>query len=76
MLAGLRDTLRHKNLFDTTEEPAINRPPIAAPDPHVVCERTLDGTYNDLEHPEMGMAGSRFGRNVPLEQTMPEASLL
>jgi hypothetical protein len=72
VLVGLRDILRHRNLFDTTHEPAINQPPVAAADPHFLTERTLDGTYNDLDHPEMGMAGSRFGRNVPIEQTVPE----
>jgi hypothetical protein len=28
--------------------------------------RSADGSYNDLESPRMGMAGTRFGRNVPL----------
>jgi len=78
VLVGLRATLRHKNLFDTAKEPAINLPPMATPDPRFLSERTLDGIYNDLAHPEMGMAGSRFGRNVPLEQALPEdgASIL
>jgi hypothetical protein len=31
--------------------------------------RTADGTYNDLGSPAMGSAGSRFGRNVPLDRT-------
>src|SRR5262249_38221775 len=29
--------------------------------------RSADGSYNDLESPRMGMAGTRFGRNVPLD---------
>src|SRR3546814_5899881 len=28
--------------------------------------RTPDGSFNDLSTPWMGMAGRRFGRNVPL----------
>ena len=35
--------------------------------------RTLDGTYNDLHFPKMGAAGRRFGRNVPLDETFPDA---
>ncbi len=34
--------------------------------------RTVDGTYNDLSHPAMGSAGTRFGRNVPLQYTHQE----
>jgi hypothetical protein len=34
-------------------------------------ERTPDGTYNDLADPRMGMAGARFGRNIPLEAIVP-----
>ena len=36
--------------------------------------RTLDGSYNDLGTPAMGMIGARFGRNVPLDRTFPEAA--
>jgi hypothetical protein len=72
VLIGIRNILRQKNLYDTTHEPAINLPPIEPPDPRFAKVRTLDGTYNDLENPRMGMAGSRFGRNVPIEDTVPE----
>jgi hypothetical protein len=34
--------------------------------------RTADGTHNDLSHPTMGSAGTRFGRNVPLQYTHQE----
>jgi len=34
--------------------------------------RTADGTYNDLNKPRMGSAGTRFGRNVPLDRTFPD----
>jgi len=72
LLPGLRDTLRARNLYDTSDEPAVNLPPVAPPTPQVRTTRTLDGTYNDLDDPRMGMAGSRFGRNVPVEVTYPD----
>ncbi len=72
VLIGVRDVLRRKNLFDTTSLPAANTPPVAPYDGQVVNNRTPDGTYNDLENPAMGMAQSRFGRNVPIENTFPE----
>src|SRR6266487_7034249 len=37
-----------------------------------LTSRTADGTHNDLQNPAMGMAGSRFGRNVPIKYTYPE----
>ncbi len=72
VLIGVRDVLRKKNLFDTTGMPAVDTPPVDPFDPIVVNRRTADGTYNDLENPTMGMAESRFGRNVPIENTFPE----
>ena len=42
-------------------------PPVGPPDPRNRTRRTVDGTYNDLRAPPMGMAGTRFGRNVPLD---------
>ncbi len=41
--------------------------------PRYLTARTADGSYNDLEHPAMGSAGTRFGRNVRLARTHPEA---
>jgi hypothetical protein len=38
----------------------------------LLTERSPNGSWNDLDHPEMGMAGTRFGRNVPLEDTWPD----
>ena len=72
VLSGLRDVLRRENLYDTSGEPAVDLPPVAPPTPEVRTTRTVDGTYNDLGQPRMGMAGSRFGRNVPLEDTYAE----
>ena len=71
VIPGIRDVLRARNLYDTSGEPAVNLPPVAPPTPQVRTTRTLDGTYNDLDDPRMGMAGSRFGRNVPVEATYP-----
>jgi hypothetical protein len=73
VLIGLRDRLRARNLHDTSGLPAVDPPPVGAPQPWHTTSRTSDGTYNDLAHPAMGMAGARFGRNVPVEDTFPEA---
>jgi hypothetical protein len=72
ILIGLRNILRQQNLYDTTHEPAINLPPVEPMQARYLTERTADGTHNDLDNPAMGMAGSRFGRNVPIEYTYPE----
>jgi hypothetical protein len=70
VLAGVRNTLREKNLTDTnTPGASLGTPPIYA---NAVTARTPDGTFNDLKCPFMGSAGSRFGRNVPLNETWQE----
>ncbi|MFV8048710.1 peroxidase family protein [Mycobacterium sp. 48b] len=65
VLIGVRDALREHNLYDSYR----GNPP-AAP-AHTPAEyltvRTVDGSYNDLSAPSMGMAHTRFGRNVPLD---------
>jgi hypothetical protein len=66
ILMGLRNILRQQNLHDTTHEPAINQPAIEPMQARYLTARTADGTHNDLQNPAMGMAGSRFGRNVPI----------
>ncbi|MFI5979062.1 peroxidase family protein [Streptomyces sp. NPDC051452] len=71
-LIGLRDNLRRKNLFDTGSYPSSNLPPVGPPDMQGLTGRTADGTYNDLADPRMGMARSRFGRNVPPDRAFPE----
>ncbi|OLE23947.1 MAG: heme peroxidase [Catenulispora sp. 13_1_20CM_3_70_7] len=69
-LVGLRDVLRHRNLYDTGS-PAV--PPVLEPyRPEDLSTRRIDGSYNNLAKPRTGMAGTRFGRNVPLERTYPE----
>ena len=77
-LAELRQTLRAENLHDTNHIDAIDAgsahahagAPTAPLDPGsaVLRARSADGSYNDLESPRMGMAGTRFGRNVPLSE--------
>ncbi len=63
-----RIVLRQKNLHDT---PAKDMPPPQWK-PSVRCSRTADGAFNDLNEPNMGRAGMRFGRNVPLKHGYPE----
>ena len=72
VLIGIRDVLRRRNLFDTSSQPAVNTPPIEPYDERFRSVRTADGTYNDLDQPAMGMAESRFGRNIPIQKTFPE----
>ena len=74
VLIGTRDVLRRKNLFDTSGQPAVDTPAIDPYDGRVLSARTADGTYNDLEQPAMGMAASRFGRNIPIDRTFPEVA--
>jgi hypothetical protein len=70
-LIGVRTKLRQENLHDTSHLPAVNTPPLEPPSPRHRVSRTADGSYNDLDSPEMGMAGSRFGRNIPLDRIAP-----
>ena len=72
ILVGVRNVLRRENLYDTSLEPAVDMPPVPAPDARHRTARTPDGTHNDLDDPAMGMAGSRFGRNVPIDRTWPD----
>lgn len=79
-LVGIRTELRKNNLHDTSglpNEDKLPHPPAPSPDGRHLVSRTADGSYNDLDHPEMGMAGTRFGRNVSLEDAkVDEAKLL
>lgn len=68
VLVGLRDRLREQNLYDTGLTSEVD-----PPDPRWTAARSPDGSYNDLAHPTMGARLARFGRNVPLERTFPEA---
>ncbi len=73
VLVGLRNILRQRNLYDTSALPSAVTPKVPAPGPETLTTRTPDGSYNDLDHPAMGMAGTRFGRNVPLDWGYTEA---
>jgi Animal haem peroxidase len=68
-LRAFRDELRELNLYDTR---ATNgeRSPVALEE--LPKHRTYDGSYQDPADPEMGMVGSRFGRNAPPDATAPE----
>src|SRR5437867_5558165 len=73
-LVGLRTRLRERNLYDTggpADLPA-GAPGIPRPDEDYMTARTIDGSFNDLDHPLMGSIGSRFGRNIPLGVTYPD----
>jgi hypothetical protein len=72
VLIGVRNILRQKNLHDpSTAVPIVNGPtPAPRTEGHLV-NRSVDGSHNDLDFPDMGMAGARFGRNIPLEAVLP-----
>ena len=73
VLIGLRNILRQRNLYDTSVLPTQNpaQPTGSAAD--ALSGRTADGSYNDLQQPTMGMAGTRFGRNIPLSAAYQES---
>ena len=75
-LVEIRNQLRAENLHDT-EEPPLAKGPIP-PDlaPELRAHRTVKGDHNDLTSPQMGCAGRRFGRNVPLEHVYPDTANL
>jgi hypothetical protein len=75
-LVEIRNQLRKENLIDTEEPPLEKKAIPANLNPAVRDERTVDGTYNDLQYPMMGSCGRRFGRNVPLEHTFPDQANL
>jgi hypothetical protein len=69
-LLGLRVNMREHNLFDCETEPFPTGP--SEPEVDYRVQRTLLGSHNDLGCPWMGMAGTRFGRNVPIAETFGE----
>src|SRR5262245_1264426 len=77
-LIGVRNRLRQRNLYDTGLPAASPELIEKAADPTSRSGRSVDGTLNDLETPVMGSIGTRFGRNVPLDETFrePDAPLL
>ncbi|NET13899.1 MAG: peroxidase [Okeania sp. SIO1H6] len=78
-LLGFRNKLREENLHNTAQLPTQDDTelPLPLPDDRHLVVRTADGSFNDLEDPKMGMAGTRFGRNFPLKNVYPnEENLL
>ncbi|GIJ44067.1 peroxidase [Virgisporangium aliadipatigenens] len=75
VLVGVRNVLRQRNLHDTGGLPDLDP---AGPDREWLTARTPDGSRNDPDVPSMGMANTRFGRNVPIAATHrePEAAML
>jgi len=69
-LFGLRTQLRQHNLYDTGLLPVKEPAQVPSEDPRLRKARSADGRYNDIDFPNMGRAGTRFGRNVPLGRTL------
>src|SRR3981081_1133455 len=67
-LSVFRDRLRQNNLHHT----GYGLPAASDWVPGNERYRSADGSYNSLDHPRMGMAGTRFGRNVPLSEAVPD----
>ena len=74
VLIGLRHAAREATLRHRPRPRSTSRPSTDPSQRDHLTARTLDGTYNDLNDPLMGCIGSRFGRNVPIENTYPEAA--
>jgi len=68
-LLGHRINLRAYNLSYTETAKRAAPPPGAA---DLRGARMADGSFNDLGCPAMGMAGARFGRNMPIADTFGE----
>jgi Animal haem peroxidase len=67
-LRAFRDELREYNLYDTRAPSDGNATALEELPKH----RTYDGSYQDPLDPQMGMLGTRFGRNAPPDATAPE----
>jgi Animal haem peroxidase len=76
VLLAARIVYRRRNLVDTGILPTVNPLTPAPLNARYLAARTADGTYNDLNLPSMGAAGTRFGRNVPLDATVPHLDTL
>ena len=59
VLVGIRNVLRQRNLHDTDVAPTVGDQPLPPFEPRLLTARSVDGTYNDLDYPKMGRAGSR-----------------
>ena len=73
VLVGVRTKLRQENLHDTSALPSTDAPTAPPGNATQRTQRMSDGSWNDLSDPTMGMAGTRFGRNIPLD-AIPSAT--
>ena len=71
VLIGVRTILRQQNLHDPSTVVPRNGPTAPPRTPDHLVNRSVDGSHNDLDFPDMGMAGARFGRNIPLDKVQP-----
>lgn len=75
-LANMRNRLNAAHLppiYPQGDRVAFQPGDLTAP-PGVTHFRTADGTWNNLEDPKEGAAGTRFVRNVPLHFVEPETA--
>ena len=68
-LVAYRTILLRKNLYRTSGETSVDLSERGA---DYLTARMPQGRFNDLENPNMGSAGTRFGRNFPLDRVYPE----
>jgi len=68
-LGVFRDRLRAHNLYHA----GYGIPESSDWSPGKERWRSADGSFNSLDHPRMGMAGARFGRNFPLIECVPDS---
>ena len=61
-LIGVTRQPPEHNLYDAGGD---GQPPSSELPARCLVARSADGSYNDLTRPALGMAGTRFGRNVP-----------
>ena len=73
-LAYMREQLNKKNLKNTYPKGTLTGFQKAGqkPPPEATYFRTADGTWNNLDNPKEGAAGTRFLRNVNVEAIRPE----
>ncbi len=71
-LIGLRNILRQENLYNTSGEASVDLPPLPAFDPSFLVNRSGRRHLQRPRRAADGHAGSRFGRNVPLDATRAE----
>ena len=73
-LAYMREQLNKKNLKNTYPKGTLTgfQKPGQRPPPEATYFRTANGTWNNLENPKEGAAGTRFLRNVNVDAIRPE----